>query len=133
MAQVNLDSRNTRIVEMVLPDVAAEEEEEEEEGALVRSVSRVPQKVKEVKQTRTRRWQVSHLLRAQDLGRKLESKFRGTWLSGLWLTQAASGGDGDETIRVLGRAAAVVAGLSGEAEKRQLKHRGMVLRELLTT
>ena len=74
MAQVNLDSRNTRIVEMVLPDVAAEEEEEEE-GALVRSVSRVPQKVKEVKQTRTRRWQVSHLLRAQD--------FRGTWLSGL--------------------------------------------------
>ena len=75
MAQVNLDSRNTRIVEMVLPDVAAEEEEEEEESALVRSVSRVPQKVKEVKQTRTRRWQVSHLLRAQD--------FRGTWLSGL--------------------------------------------------
>ena len=47
--------------------------------------------------------------------------------------QAASGGDGDETIRVLGRAAAVVAGLSAEAEKRQLKHRGMVLRELLTT
>ena len=44
MAQVNLDSRNTRIVEMVLPDVAAEEEEEEE-SALVRSVSRVPQKV----------------------------------------------------------------------------------------
>ena len=82
MAQVNLDSRNTRIVEMVLPDVAAEEEEEEE-GALVRSVSRVPQKVKEVKQTRTRRWQVSHLLRAQDPGLKLESKFRGTWLSGL--------------------------------------------------
>ena len=74
MAQVNLDSRNTRIVEMVLPDVAAEEEEEED-SALVRSVSRVPQKVKEVKQTRTRRWQVSHLLRAQD--------FRGTWLSGL--------------------------------------------------
>ena len=74
MAQVNLDSRNTRIVEMVLPDVAAEEEEEEE-SALVRSVSRVPQKVKEVKQTRTRRWQVSHLLRAQE--------FRGTWLSGL--------------------------------------------------
>ena len=74
MAQVNLDSRNTRIVEMVLPDVAAEEEEEEE-SVLVRSVSRVPQKVKEVKQTRTRRWQVSHLLRAQD--------FRGTWLSGL--------------------------------------------------
>ena len=70
MAQVNLDSRNTRIVEMVLPDVAAEEEEEEEEedSALVRSVSRVPQKVKEVKQTRTRRWQVSHLLRAQDPG-----------------------------------------------------------------
>ena len=30
MAQVNLDSRNTRIVEMVLPDVAAEEEEEED-------------------------------------------------------------------------------------------------------
>ena len=74
MAQVNLDSRNTRIVEMVLPDVAAEEEEEEE-SALVRSVSRVPQKVKEVKQTRTRRWQVSHLLRAQDV--------RGTWLSRL--------------------------------------------------
>ena len=68
MAQVNLDSRNTRIVEMVLPDVAAEEEEEEEDSALVRSVSRVPQKVKEVKQTRTRRWQVSHLLRAQDPG-----------------------------------------------------------------
>ncbi len=44
---------------------------------------KVSQKVKEVKQTRTRRWQVSHLLRAQDPGLKLESKFRGTWLSGL--------------------------------------------------